>query len=122
MMAGSVSSTNIARLPDEVGPLVEINRRYSHNSALTKEESEDLPGLPVRAYPKEKQNEIGKVRYGAGLTINLGNFESCRLDVALEFPCIVEEAEEAFATVKAFVDSKLEAERDAINDYKRSVK
>jgi len=106
----------------EIGPSIEINRRYSQNSVLTKEEAEELPGLPVRIYPDAKENEIGKVRYGLGLTVNLGNFESCRIDVTLELPCIVEEVEEAFGTAKQFVETHLERERDALSEYKRSGK
>jgi len=114
--------TEEAKTESTVTSELEITRRYFMNSVLTKEEAEEVPTQAVRVYPKEKQNEIGGVRVGVGLTINIGNFESCRLDVALELPCISEDAEEAYGVAKAFVDTKLEAERDAIHEYKRSLK
>jgi hypothetical protein len=36
------------------------------------------------------------VRVGVGMTINLGNFESLRLDVAVTLPCLASETEEAY--------------------------
>ena len=34
-----------------------------------------------------------KVRVGRGVTINMGNFESARIDISIEMPCYVEDAQ-----------------------------
>jgi hypothetical protein len=45
-----------------------------------------------------------------GLTINLGNYESCRLDVGLTLPCPREDVDVAFAKVKAWVEQRVTEE------------
>lgn len=55
---------------------------------------------------------LAHVRFGAGLTINLGNFESARLDVQVELPCDVEGLTEAMEEASEFVQARL-AEEEA---------
>jgi len=43
----------------------------------------------------------------AGATVNMGNYESGRIDVMLTIPCYVEEIEDAFTTAKEWVDAKI---------------
>lgn len=45
-----------------------------------------------------------------GATVNLGNYESARIDVTLSVPCYPEEIDDVFLTVKEWVDLKLAKE------------
>lgn len=70
----------------------------------------------------EEETETGRLRVSAfvttpatvsvkgGATINLGNYESARIDVMLSVPCYVEEIDEIFEKVKVWVDEKLAKE------------
>jgi hypothetical protein len=50
----------------------------------------------------------------AGVTINLGNYESGRVDVMLTMPCYPEEVDQTYEDVKLWVDSRVEKERREI--------
>jgi hypothetical protein len=50
----------------------------------------------------------------AGVTINLGNYESGRVDVMLTMPCYPEEIDRVYEDVKSWVDSRVEHVRRAI--------
>ena len=50
-----------------------------------------------------------KVKYASGKTINLGNYESARVDIGVEFMCDNNKAavEEMYVKMKKFVDDKV---------------
>jgi hypothetical protein len=50
----------------------------------------------------------------AGITINLGNYESGRVDVMLSMPCYPEEVDTVYEDVKQWVDSRVEHEKSEI--------
>ena len=50
----------------------------------------------------------------AGLTINLGNYESARVDVMLTMPCYPEEVDSTYEDVKNWVDGRVSHERSQI--------
>ena len=50
----------------------------------------------------------------AGVTINLGNYESGRVDVMLTMPCYPEEVDGIYEDVKNWVDGRIEHERREI--------
>lgn len=52
------------------------------------------------------------------LTLNLGNFESAKMDVSLDLPCYKEEIEEGYAFVEKWVEQRIEAERKQIRGNK----
>jgi len=54
--------------------------------------------------------EPAKVSVGMGLTLNLGNYESARIDVSLVMPCYREEAEAAYTFARNWVEERLTAE------------
>lgn len=74
--------------------------------SLEREEVEDEQ-LKVRPFISEAA-EVGLSR---GLTINLGNYESVRLDVSIKVPCYLEEAREAFEFARRFTEERLEEEK-----------
>lgn len=51
------------------------------------------------------------VRVGAGLTINTGNFESLRLDVAVTLPCLSSEVEDAYVQASEYTTNFLAEEQ-----------
>ena len=50
------------------------------------------------------------VEIGYGLTLNIGNYESARIDVKLSVPCYREEADEAFAYAKKWAEERVQQE------------
>ena len=52
----------------------------------------------------------------AGMTINLGNYESGRIDVMLTMPCYPEEVDETYESVKQWVDARVEHTRKTIEE------
>jgi hypothetical protein len=55
-------------------------------------------------------NRLARIRYGVGLTLNLGNFESARIDVQVEIPCDVDEIDNAYEQAVAFACERLNEE------------
>lgn len=49
-----------------------------------------------------------------GLTINLGNYNSARINVSAQVPCYTEELNEAYDFVQKWVEDRVRAERDQI--------
>lgn len=58
------------------------------------------------------ETEPAYVRVNAGVTRNLGNYESLRIDVSLSVPCYVEEIEKVQPRVASLVADMLAAEQD----------
>lgn len=56
------------------------------------------------------ETEPAKVRVGFGLTINLGNYESARLDVSVEVPCYKEQVDDAYTAAKDWVEQRVQQE------------
>jgi len=50
----------------------------------------------------------------AGITINLGNYESGRVDVMLTIPCYLEEVDSIYEDAKSWVDGRVEHEKKEI--------
>ena len=69
-------------------------------------EKEDQRVLDVRKF----ETEPAYVRVNAGVTKNMGNYESLRLDVSISMPCYVEEIDEVQAIVADSVADFLDAE------------
>lgn len=54
------------------------------------------------------------VRRGMGLTLNLGNYESARLDVSIEVPCYLEDIENADAFARKWVEDRVVQEVESV--------
>lgn len=59
-------------------------------------------------------SQAASISVKAGVTINLGNYESGRVDVMLTMPCYPEEVDEIYETVKQWVDARVDHERRTI--------
>lgn len=68
---------------------------------------------PVALAVRKFEVEPAYVRLSAGVTKNLGNFESLRLDVAISMPCYTEEIDKVIPKVGDMVASHLESEIQA---------
>ncbi len=70
--------------------------------------------LPFDVHPGEN----ARVRISRGLTINLGNFSSARLDVGLEVPCVFspENAAAAHDWTTDWCNGKLRSEARGLNE------
>jgi len=56
------------------------------------------------------KTEVAKVERGFGLTLNLGKFESARVDVHVTVPCHVEDIDAADEFAKAWCSKRIKAE------------
>lgn len=72
----------------------------------SKQEQVDVPPEVSAQEPTDKQwCEVG---YELSYTMNLGNFNSTRINISLKIPCLHEEIEDVFKYGKTWVDSKIE--------------
>jgi len=61
-----------------------------------------------------------KVRYALGLTVNLGNYESAKVEVEHEVEVGESETRaEAYERVKEWVQNKVEEEHDELRELKK---
>lgn len=77
-------------------------------------EEEKIP-YPVPAVIGESPVVVG---VSVGITRNLGNFESLKISVTLSVPCVqdADEIEETYTNAKNWVDSKINAINEEINE------
>lgn len=96
-----------APLPEEHPVVVTIDNRFLRGGEevpdLSKHENRILKVVPFETPP-------AFVRRGYGLTLNLGNFESARVDISLTVPCYVQDVEEADEFARQFVERRIKAE------------
>lgn len=55
--------------------------------------------------------QVASVKVGAGLTLNLGNFESLRIDCHVTLPCSVDDLDATYEVASDFVSRKIEEEQ-----------
>ncbi len=90
---------------------------------VTRQYPADANGVLPTGGPQVK-NEVIKVhrfltvptevQVGMGLTLNLGNYETARVDVTIRIPCYREEAEQAYAAAREWVETRLQSEVEDI--------
>lgn len=86
------------------------------NSFGDVEERSSEEEIEVRVF----RTQPALVRRGVRRTINLGNYESATVEVAVEMPCYLEELEEADAAAKEFVESRASYEVEKITAYAKA--
>ncbi len=91
-----------AERPDAIAAETTLTIMSKHAG---KDESKPVP-LEVRKF----EVEPAYVRVSAGMTKNLGNYESLRVDVAISMPCYTEEIEKVIPKVADMVAAHLEDE------------
>lgn len=55
-----------------------------------------------------------QVEIGYGLTLNIGNYESARVDVKVSVPCYAEEVNEAYEWAKTFAEERVRQEVQSV--------
>jgi len=65
---------------------------------------------PLEVQVFEPGAVVAHVRVSNGATINLGNYESLRVDISVEIPCYKEEAPGAIMAASHLIDAYLEDE------------
>lgn len=86
-----------------------VTRQYGY---LGKEEHEEVENKELDIH--RFQTEPASVFVKFGRTINVGNFESVRLDVGVNLPCYKEEIEGAYDKAVKFVVGKIQEEVEEI--------
>ena len=92
--------------------LIVKDGRYEVSRTVMGAEESDSGRITVTPFHTTPAN----ISVKGGATINLGNYESARIDVMLSMPCYVEEIEEVFPKVKDWVDKKLAKEYRELKD------
>ena len=100
-------------------PFVLVDKVYTSSGGVVSEESTPEPLNVVGHNPEVA---LAEVSYASGMTINLGNYESCKISVSVKLPCYLEELGGAYQAAKTFVDMRLSSEvapiREAIGSRK----
>lgn len=95
------------------GGKIMVSRHYG--SKGTKEEM-DFEDLPVRIF----EVEPASVRAGYGLTINLGNYESARVDVQVTLPCYAEEVQSAIDEAFEIAEQRVMEAAEEVKEYAKT--
>lgn len=61
-------------------------------------------------------DNLARIEAKYGLTLNLGNYESARVDVAISLPCYREEIEEAFEEAFAMCQKEIQDQVKGIRE------
>lgn len=84
-----------------------VSKKIGNKSAP--EENENMT-LDVRTFVTEP----AIITRGYGLTLNLGNYESARVDVGIRLPCYREEVEQADEFAREWCESRIRTEVDEV--------
>lgn len=90
--------------------IVTVTNRYVRGNGeevVTKDDTE-IP--EVRRF----DTDVARIRRGYGLTINMGNYESARVDVQVEVPCYVQDLELADEFASKFAEERIKKEVDSV--------
>jgi hypothetical protein len=74
-------------------------------------------GVPMENIPADK---LAKVKHGMSLTINLGDYQSAKVEVGIELPVHVDAVDNAFETAAEFSNSKLMEEVEVLYQLKKA--
>ena len=74
---------------------------------LTAGKVDDEEAVTEKLEVKPFLTEVATVSVKAGATINLGNYESARVDVMLSIPCYIEEIDSVYEQAKDWVDTRV---------------
>ena len=86
---------------------VESSTVSVYRTVVGEEDSEEKETINVKKFVTEP----AYVRVNAGVTINLGDYQSMRIDVSVSVPCYVEEIERVEREVADFVAARLADEQ-----------
>jgi len=98
--------------PHEEATVARIDNRYVYRKGTGREvHSDEVVAVAVFDGP------VARVRRGYGLTLNIGDYESARVDVSIEVPCYPEDVEAADDWASNFVEKRIEDEVAGVREY-----
>lgn len=86
-----------------------VATKMTYKGDTVHEEEREEEGFLEATFTSE--DPPATIRVGTGMTINLGNFESLRIDVAVTIPCHRSALDEAYEHAQDFVMTKMEEEQ-----------
>jgi hypothetical protein len=91
------------------------------NHSANKEESEvvDVNFIPGMAISPDR---LAKVKYSTGMTVNIGDYQSARVDVGIELPTDVEKLNPAYDAAVDFCSERLLDEVGNLQSLKKGLK
>jgi len=94
-----------------------VKRHYkSDDDDLAEGNRDDSEVLEIHMFATQPAT----VKVEMGMTINLGNYESCRISVALTTPCYREEQDAAYVWVKDWVEERTLKEAQEARKFSQS--
>lgn len=66
--------------------------------------------------------EPARVSVAMGMTINLGDYQSARIDVSVSLPCYREEVDDAYAHAREWVEEKIAVEAEMVKRFNENQK
>jgi len=82
-----------------------IQKQFNRGRVVTEDSHEQRP-VAVRHYPAEVP--LASVSVNGGITVNLGDYNSARIEVGVTLPCVVEELDDAYEAALAMVSQRIE--------------
>jgi len=92
--------------------IISVTKQWGKNGSGGEEVDEQI--LQIHQF----QTEPATVRVNYGLTINLGNFQTARVDVSVQVPCYKEELADAYDWAVAFTQERVNREAEQIKGYR----
>lgn len=105
--AASAKSTQPTRINVEKGAAKTTTQMKDRHGVYSETDQSDE--LMTRKFTQD--DPAAYVRVGAGLTINLGDYESLRIDCSVTLPCHRGELDAAYAAASDYVADKLTQEQ-----------
>lgn len=65
-------------------------------------------------------DKLAKVKYGIGMTLNIGNYQSAKVDIGVELPCHVDDLQAKYEEAVDFSNEKLVEEVGTLNQLKKT--
>lgn len=96
---------------DQPTEIISKDAYYDIRKTILGKEQVDIGRIRIRPFVTNTAN----VSVKAGATVNLGNYESARVDVMLSVPCYVEEIDEVYEQTKDWVDRMVKKEYDELS-------
>ncbi len=103
---GQRAHPRASRTERTVEAVAVIQRQYFEGKNPTSDLDAKNEPVTVQCFVTEP----AKVSVGMGLTLNLGNYESARIDVSLVVPCYREESNDAYNYARKWVEDRLAVE------------
>lgn len=101
----------------QLQPTFVIQRQYFEGKNPLTEPEVKNETMEVRRF----LTEPARVSVMMGMTLNLGNYESARIDVSVALPCYREEVDAAYVQAHEWVNSRLQKEVEDVRANKPSV-